>query len=85
MTHSKVSVRNIDLEKLRINLKIVYKDALLLTSTTVLETVPVSKADQSACRAVVVIPASLFISISTRLDQKQSFQLQGLTQNCESP
>jgi len=74
MTHSEGSIRNINFEKLRIGLKAVYKDALLLTSTMVLEETSVSVVDTNACRAVVVIPASHSIRIGTRLDRKQSFR-----------
>jgi hypothetical protein len=74
MAQSKTVMRNIDLEKVRLGLKVVYKDALLLTSTTVLEAASVSIADQNACRAVVVIAASHLISIGTPLETKQLFQ-----------
>lgn len=65
---------NIDLEKLRIGPKALYRDALLLTSSTVLGATSTNITDQNACRAVVVITASLLIRISFRLETKQPFQ-----------
>jgi hypothetical protein len=74
ITQFGASFRAIDIRKVRVDVKAVYKDALLMTSTTVVGRRSVTIADQNSCRAVVVIAANLLIQTGTSLERNQPFQ-----------
>jgi hypothetical protein len=74
MMQSNASIRTIEVQKVRVDLKAVYRDALLMTSTTVFGRRSIDIADQNSCRAVVVIAANLLIQIGIYLERKEPFQ-----------
>lgn len=74
MTQSKISGRHIDKQRVLVGLKSVQRDALLITSTSVIDRMSVRITDQNTFRAIVIITADLIIQIGTHLETKRPFQ-----------